>query len=57
MVKDPVFLAEMERTGMEVNFMSGKEIERLIARVYSSPPEIVARMVDAISSRSLVPSR
>ena len=51
MVKDPIFLAEMERTGTEVSFMSGVEIERLIARVYGFPPQIVAKMVDAISSR------
>jgi len=51
LVEDPAFLAEMERTGTEVSFMSGVEIERLIARVYAFPPEIVARMIDAISSK------
>ena len=51
MAKDEAFLAEMERTATEVGFMSGPEIERLIARVYAFPPEIVARMVDAISSK------
>ena len=51
LVEDPAFLAEMERTGTEVSFMSGVEIERLIARVYAFPPDIVARMIDAISSR------
>ncbi len=51
LVKDPAFLAEMERTGTEVGFMSGVEIERLIGRVYAFPPEIVAKMVDAISSK------
>ncbi len=51
MVKDPVFLAEMERTGTEMGFMSGAEMERLIARVYSFPPQIVAKMIDAISNK------
>src|SRR5215467_10790739 len=51
LTQDPAFLAEMERTGTEVSFMSGVEIERLIARVYAFPPEIVARMIDAISSK------
>jgi tripartite-type tricarboxylate transporter receptor subunit TctC len=51
MVKDPAFLAEMERTKTEVSFMPGAEIERLIARVYAFPPEIVARMVEAIKPR------
>ena len=34
MVMDPAFLAEMERTGTEVSFMPGAEIERLISRDY-----------------------
>jgi tripartite-type tricarboxylate transporter receptor subunit TctC len=51
LVKDPAFLAEMERTGTEVGFMSGVEIERLIGRVYAFPPDIVTRMVEAISSK------
>ena len=51
MVKDETFLAEMERTATEVSFMSGVEIERLMARVYAFSPEIVARMVEAISNR------
>jgi tripartite-type tricarboxylate transporter receptor subunit TctC len=51
LVQDPAFLAEMQRTGTEVRYMSGVEMERLIARVYAFPPDIVARMNDAISSR------
>src|SRR5262249_21857428 len=51
LVKDPAFLAEMERSGTEVSFLPGAEIERLIRRVYAFPPETVARMVDAISSK------
>jgi tripartite-type tricarboxylate transporter receptor subunit TctC len=51
LVKDPAFLAEMERTGTEVSFLPGAEIERLIHRVYAFPPETVTRMVDAISSK------
>ena len=52
LVKDPAFLAEMERTQTEVNFMPGAEIERLISRIYAFPPEIVAKMVDAISAKA-----
>jgi hypothetical protein len=51
MVKDPAFLAEMQRTGTEVGYMPGVEIERLIARVYAFPAEVVAKMVDAISNK------
>jgi tripartite-type tricarboxylate transporter receptor subunit TctC len=52
LVKDPAFLAEMERTQTEVGFMPGVEIERLIARVYAFPPQIVAKMADAISGKA-----
>jgi tripartite-type tricarboxylate transporter receptor subunit TctC len=52
MVKDEAFLADMARTRTEVRFMSGVEIERLIRRVYAFPPAIVARMVEAISSKA-----
>jgi len=50
--KDPTFLAEMERTKTEVSYISGEEMERRIKQVYAFPPEIVARMIDAISSKS-----
>jgi tripartite-type tricarboxylate transporter receptor subunit TctC len=51
LVKDPAFLADMERTRTEVGFMTGVEIERLISRVYAFPPAIVERMVEAISAK------
>ena len=52
LAQDPAFLAEMERSGTEVSFRSGQDIERLMARVYAFPPALVERMVEAISSRS-----
>lgn len=50
LVKDPTFLAEMDRTKTEVNFLPGAEVERLISRVYAFPPDIVAKMIAAISN-------
>ena len=57
LAQDPAFLAEMDRTKTEVSYLSGAESERLISRVYAFPPEIVARMVDAISSKEKVPDK
>ncbi|MEA2939387.1 MAG: hypothetical protein QOC56_2891 [Alphaproteobacteria bacterium] len=57
LVKDPAFLAETERTQTEVSFIPPAEMERLIKRVYEFPPEIVAKMVDAISSKERPPAR
>ena len=47
----------MDRTKTEVSYLSGAESEQLISRVYAFPPEIVARMVDAISSKEKVPDK
>jgi tripartite-type tricarboxylate transporter receptor subunit TctC len=52
LTRDPAFLAEMERSGTEVGFRSGQDMERLMARIYAFPPALVERMVEAISSRS-----
>jgi tripartite-type tricarboxylate transporter receptor subunit TctC len=51
LAQDPAFLAEMERSGTEVSFRTGQEMERLMARIYGFPPALVERMVEAISSR------
>jgi tripartite-type tricarboxylate transporter receptor subunit TctC len=52
LAKDGAFLAEMKRSGTEVGYRSGEEMERLMARIYAFPPTLVERMVEAISSRS-----
>jgi tripartite-type tricarboxylate transporter receptor subunit TctC len=57
MVKDPAYLAEMDKIQYEVSFVSGPDMEALIKRVYSFPPEIIAKMVDAITSRERAPAR
>jgi tripartite-type tricarboxylate transporter receptor subunit TctC len=57
LVKDPAFLAEMDKIQYEVSFVSGPEMDGLIKRVHGFPPEIIARMVDAISSRDKAPAR
>jgi tripartite-type tricarboxylate transporter receptor subunit TctC len=51
MVKDPAFLAEMDKTKTEVSYVSGPEAEQLIKRVYAFPPSIVAKMIEAISKK------
>jgi tripartite-type tricarboxylate transporter receptor subunit TctC len=55
LVKDPAYLAEMEKIQYDVNYVSGAEMEALMKRVYGFQPAIVAKMVDAISSRDKAP--
>ncbi len=39
--KDPKFIAEAEKQGMELQLMTGKEVEDLVRRVYASPTAVV----------------
>jgi tripartite-type tricarboxylate transporter receptor subunit TctC len=47
-MKDPEFLAEAERTELEVHPVSGKEIEALVSEMYRTPPEVLKLASDAI---------
>ena len=57
LVRDPAFLAEMDKIQYEVGFVSSQEMEAHMKRVYRFPQAIVAKMVDAISSRDRAPAR
>ena len=39
---DPQFLAECKRIGLELNYVSGADVQALVARLYKSPPEVIA---------------
>ncbi len=41
-MKDPEFLAEAKQRLLEVNPMSGAEIDKLVAELYQTPPEVIA---------------
>jgi tripartite-type tricarboxylate transporter receptor subunit TctC len=43
MVIDSAFLAEAQRSGLTVTPMSGGEVDRTIAALYATPPDILAR--------------
>lgn len=43
-LKDPELLDEAKRQGMEMTYVSGEELEKLIADLMSTPPEIVEKM-------------
>ncbi len=50
MMVDKEFLAEADRMKMEINQpMSGAKIEELIARLYKTPPSVVAKAAEAIN--------
>jgi tripartite-type tricarboxylate transporter receptor subunit TctC len=47
-VKDPRFLADAERQRIEVNPTTGEEVERVLARAFAMPPEVVKAANDAM---------
>jgi tripartite-type tricarboxylate transporter receptor subunit TctC len=50
-MRDPDFLAETQKAQLEVNPVSGEAVERLIAELFDTPPEIVAKAAAALKSR------
>ena len=43
-VTDPGMLAYMAKAGMEIEATSGEEVQKAVARLIATPPQIVARM-------------
>ena len=46
---DPAFLDEAKQRGIEVNPVSGDEIDALIGDLYRSPPDVVAEVRASIA--------
>jgi tripartite-type tricarboxylate transporter receptor subunit TctC len=46
--KDPELLAEMKRMNLDVDPTSGEDLQKLLAKIYASPPDIIAKTKDAI---------
>ena len=49
-LKDPDYLADAKKQHLETAYMRGEEVDKLIARVLASPPDVVARAVKAIEA-------
>jgi tripartite-type tricarboxylate transporter receptor subunit TctC len=43
-LKDPQFLEETGKMGLEVQWRGGEDVEQVIKRIYAAPPDVVARM-------------
>ncbi|HEY4405068.1 MAG TPA: tripartite tricarboxylate transporter substrate-binding protein [Xanthobacteraceae bacterium] len=42
-MNDPELLAESARSGLEINFVGGEDVQALVEGLYRSPPAVVAR--------------
>lgn len=50
-VRDPAFVAEIDRLGLEVSPVSGPDVEALIRDIYAAPPEVVDLARRAVKER------
>jgi tripartite-type tricarboxylate transporter receptor subunit TctC len=55
LAKDPEFLAEAEKSNLEVEPMSGEEVDKVISLIASAPPDVVDRYTKAFAAS--VPGR
>jgi tripartite-type tricarboxylate transporter receptor subunit TctC len=49
-MRDPEYLADAKKQHLEAAFMRGEEIEKLIERVFASPPDVIERAQKAIEA-------
>ena len=42
-MKDPDFLAEIDKVKLEVSPTSGAEIDRLLAEIYATPKDVIEK--------------
>jgi tripartite-type tricarboxylate transporter receptor subunit TctC len=51
-MKDPVFLADAQKADLDVSPIDGPAVEKLVAELYRVPPDVVARVKNAISGET-----
>lgn len=47
-LKDPKFLEETEKQGLEIQLLGGDAIQKLVERIYATPPGVIARAKAAV---------
>jgi tripartite-type tricarboxylate transporter receptor subunit TctC len=47
---DPAALAEMTKTRLGVSPVSGEELQQLVEQMYATPPDVIARASEAVTS-------
>ncbi len=40
---DPALIADAKKIDLELNFVSGEDVQTLVERLYRSPPGVIAR--------------
>jgi tripartite-type tricarboxylate transporter receptor subunit TctC len=47
-LKDPAFLNEAQKTKLEVNPITGEQLEKIVAGIYKTNPQILSKLKDAL---------
>jgi hypothetical protein len=47
-LQDPILLAEAQKLGMEINPVSGSDVEALVSRIMSTPDTLTERAREAL---------
>jgi hypothetical protein len=47
-MKDAAVLAEAEKIKLEITPVDGAAVQKLVAEIYATPPEIVRRAAEAV---------
>jgi tripartite-type tricarboxylate transporter receptor subunit TctC len=50
-VKDPAFLGEATMSRIDIDPLSGEEVQTLVGEVSQTPPDVVARVRDALGNK------
>jgi hypothetical protein len=48
-MKDPTFLADAEKAQLEVNPVPGEELQKLVAEIYKTPPEVAKQAASLLA--------
>ena len=51
-MRDPEFLAQAEKEQVDINPMTGEEVESAIAQVLATPKDVIARTQAALQGKS-----
>jgi hypothetical protein len=48
---DPDFMADAEKSQLEVNPVPGDEVQKLVAEIYRTPPEVAQKAAQLLAAK------
>jgi tripartite-type tricarboxylate transporter receptor subunit TctC len=49
MIKDKAFLEEAQKLNLDIDFVSGEELQKIVADIIDAPAEVKKRLADLLS--------